>query len=166
MSLLEQIGEGLSQTWNQLSEGWREFMQRAGRALTRFRHTRHAGDLQTREDQFLSLASEWAVLPAEVRETRDTVEVRLEVPGMEAADFDISVLGNELIVRGVKQVESESTEGRYHVLECAYGEFERIIPLPVEVDDARARARYRRGILRISLPKLRRGGNVKVTVES
>jgi len=165
MSLLEQIGEGLSQTWNQLSEGWREFVQRAGRALTRFRPARHAGDLQTREDQFLSLVSEWAVLPAEVRETRDAVEVRLEIPGMEAADFDISVIGNDLIIRGVKQVESESTEGRYHVLECAYGEFERVIPLPAEVDDAHARARYRRGILRITLPKRHRGGNVKVAVE-
>ncbi|RMG28981.1 MAG: Hsp20/alpha crystallin family protein, partial [Gammaproteobacteria bacterium] len=104
-------------------------------------------------------------LPAEVRESDDRVEVRLEVPGMEAADFDIAVLGNALHVRGVKRVETESVQGRYHVLECAYGEFERVIPLPAEVDEARAQARYRRGVLHLRLPKLHRGPQVRIPVE-
>ncbi|HFD81065.1 MAG TPA: Hsp20/alpha crystallin family protein, partial [Gammaproteobacteria bacterium] len=43
--------------------------------------------------------------------------------------------------------------GRFHVIECAYGSFERAIPLPAEVDEQGARARYRRGVLTVRLPK-------------
>jgi HSP20 family protein len=40
-------------------------------------------------------------------------------------------------------------------MECAYGSFERALALPVEVDGHAADARYRRGILTVTLPKLR-----------
>jgi HSP20 family protein len=46
----------------------------------------------------------------------------------------------KLVVRGVKQIEREWTEGRYQVTECAYGRFERAIPLPDEVDSYKVRA--------------------------
>ena len=40
-------------------------------------------------------------------------------------------------------------------MECAYGCFERVIPLPEDVDMAKASARDRHGVLRVELPKLK-----------
>ena len=55
-----------------------------------------------------------------------------------------------------KKIERERNEGHYHVTECAYGHFERAIPLPEGVSDdtSKALATYKNGVLRIELPKL------------
>ena len=50
-------------------------------------------------------------------------------------------------------MEQARSEGRYHVVECAYGSFERAIPLPDDLDTDKATASYRRGILKVELPK-------------
>jgi len=71
---------------------------------------------------------------------------------MEADEFDIQVVDNYLVVRGEKQWQRDDKKGRYHLTECAYGRFERAIPLPKGVDDTQARARYRRGVLTVTLP--------------
>lgn len=51
-------------------------------------------------------------------------------------------------------------------MECAYGRFERALPLPVPVDEAGARARYKRGVLHVSLPKSRAAVRRRVEVTS
>ncbi|WP_213381443.1 Hsp20/alpha crystallin family protein [Allochromatium tepidum] len=51
----------------------------------------------------------------------------------------IQIRDGYLVIRGEKQFEHESTEGQYHVTECAYGHFERAIPLPEEVEPVRPR---------------------------
>jgi len=63
------------------------------------------------------------------------------------------VRNDVLIIRGEKRFEREQNRGNYHLMECAYGRFERAIPLPAEVDEEKARADYRRGLLRVTLPK-------------
>jgi HSP20 family protein len=79
--------------------------------------------------------------------------VRLEVPGMDKNDLDIGVQDGALVVHGEKRFEQENTEGRYRVLQCAYGSFRRVVPLPVAVLADRAQATYRNGVLRVELPK-------------
>ncbi|WJW75818.1 Hsp20/alpha crystallin family protein [Thiohalobacter sp. IOR34] len=166
MSRLEQLKEGLGQAWENLAEGWHRLRERAGQALTRFQPRLRGGELETRDEQFLQLVPQWGLLPAEIHESSDEVKVRLEVPGMEADQFDVSVLDGYLLVRGEKRHQREQQEGRYHLLECAYGSFERAIPLPAEVDDSKARARYRRGILTVTLPKTATSRSRRITIES
>jgi HSP20 family protein len=86
---------------------------------------------------------------------------------MEKSDFDLQVLDNYLVVRGEKQFERELNKGHYHVTECAYGSFERAIPLPEEVEGGKARATYSQGVLRVELPKAesRRRRKIKVNVK-
>lgn len=153
MSTFAEIGEGLERAWDTLSEGWRQLRRRATQALTRFNPGDRRGGLETTDEQFLQSASRWGLLTADVSENDDEVRVRLEAPGMEADDFDLQVNGNVLVVRGEKRVERDQVDGRFHVIECAYGSFERAIPLPAEVDEQGARARYRRGVLTVRLPK-------------
>lgn len=84
---------------------------------------------------------------------------------MDKNDLDIEVQGSALIVRGEKRFEKEETEGRYRVLQCAYGSFQRVVALPVPVVTDKAHASYKNGVLRIELPKTEAGAPRKLSVK-
>lgn len=155
MATLQQISEGLGEAWENLMDGWRKLYRRAAGAITRFKPDYKAStDLATRDEQEIAVRSSgWGILACEVFDNDDRVIVRLEAPGMEKDDFELEVVDDCLVVRGEKQMERQRTEGGYHISECAYGSFERAIPLPDAVEIARASARYTRGVLRVELPK-------------
>lgn len=152
MGTLRQLQNGLERAWDQLAEGWAHLRQRASEALTRFSRPAR-GELQPAEERWLRQAPSWGLLAAEVEEDDDQVVVRLEAPGMDPDDFDIQVVDDVLVVRGEKRFQSTSRQGAFRVMECAYGAFERAVPLPAPVDEGRAKARYRRGVLQVTLPK-------------
>jgi HSP20 family protein len=166
MSTLEQFRRSLGKTWENLTEGWHKLRETAEHAMTRFRPLSGRGELDTWEDQVVRHSADWGLLAAEVQEDEDQVTVRLEVPGMEKDNFDIDVIDDYLVVRGEKRVEKDRQEGRFHVMECAYGRFERAVPLPVGVDGNAAKAHYRRGVLSISLPKHQRARRRRIPVSS
>ena len=164
MSTLQQFREGLNDALDTLQEGWQRLYRRAAGAITRFSPGRSAATADTGHG--LSTRSiGWSVLAAEVFDSDDKVVVRMEAPGMDNKDFDIQVHDDYLVVRGEKQYEREHTEGRYRITECAYGSFERAIPLPKEVESDKAAASYRNGVLRVELPKAEAGSRaIKVKV--
>lgn len=165
MEQLQQLRRGLNRAWDGLVEGWQHLWHNAAEAVTRFTPSREEeGAADTR--QLLSQASQWGVLPAEVRETGDAIKVRLEAPGMEADDFDLQAQGDLLVVRGEKRANREERDGDYLRVESAYGRFERAIPLPAEVDADGAQARYRRGVLHVTLPKSSRERSRRVEVQT
>lgn len=156
MATWQQLREGVSRAWDSLLDGWQQLYQKASGAITRFvpGSAKEKGtNLELREMERRS--SGWGVLAAEVFDDKKNVVVRLEAPGLEPDEIDLKVLDNMLIVRGEKQLQRERDEGHYHVLECAYGAFERAIPLPAEVDSSGAKANYKRGVLRVELPKIK-----------
>jgi HSP20 family protein len=89
----------------------------------------------------------------DVAETKDNVMVTAEIPGMDAKDIDISVLGDVLTIKGEKKQEKEEKEENYHLVERMYGAFTRSITLPGAVDTEKIEATYKKGVLRITLPK-------------
>ncbi|MEJ5210747.1 MAG: Hsp20/alpha crystallin family protein [Burkholderiales bacterium] len=145
--------------WDSVTEGWRHLWESARGALTRFRpgDKTNLPQAEEVEDESFLPSLGWAMLGGEVFEDDTRVVVRLEVPGMDKADLDIQVEGDSLVVSGEKRFERESTQGRWHTLQCAYGSFRRVIPLPVPVKSEEARASYRNGVLRVELPKLEPG---------
>lgn len=164
MPTLHDLRSGLGHAWDQLAEGWRQLYQRAGHALTRFTPS-HGTAVQTAEESVARQGSRWGVLAADIAEEGDRLLINLEVPGMEPGDFDIEVGEDYLVVRGEKRIQREETRGRYHVMERAYGRFERAIPLPMPVERDGVKARYDKGVLRISLPKSGRRGGRKIDVQ-
>ncbi|CAK0747268.1 HSP20 family protein [Gammaproteobacteria bacterium] len=152
MSTMNQLRQGLGRAWEGLAEGWRHITERAGGALTRFNPVRQ--EVETPGALVERYAPRWGLLAAELREENDTLVIKLEVPGMEPEQLDVDVVDDFLVIRGEKRVEREEARGRYHVMECAYGSFERAVRLPMPVDPHRTRARYRHGVLTITLPKL------------
>ncbi len=166
MSTLQQMREGLNEALDTLLEGWQRLYRFAAGAITRFTPGKAAGQPDAGEGQDLATRSiGWSVLAAEVFDSDDKIVVRLEAPGMDNEDFDIQVHDDYLVVQGEKQVEQEHKRGRYRITECAYGRFERAIPLPENVDADRATAKYRHGVLRVELPKTDAGArSIKVNV--
>jgi len=72
---------------------------------------------------------------------------------MSADDLDIDIYENVLRIRGEKRPGSATPDGRYHLMERAFGHFKRSIPLPHGVDTANAEVSYRDGVLSVILPK-------------
>ncbi len=170
MSTLSQLRDRLSSTWENLAEGWHHLRKRASHALTRFSPIIRSGsgaEVETAQEQDMLRASRWGLLTADLWMNEDEVTVNLEVPGMDKNDFEITVVDGYLVVRGIKQLRHEHKQGTYYSIECAYGEFERAIPLPVEVDEQGATATYRKGVLSIRLPKhsKHRPRHIKVDTE-
>jgi HSP20 family protein len=149
---MNQLRQGLGRAWENLAEGWRHLSERTGDALTRFNPVRH--EVESPGALVERYAPRWGLVAAELREDSDALVVKLEIPGMEPEQLDVDVVDDFLVVRGEKRVEREEARGRYHVMECAYGSFERAVPLPMPVDPTRTRARYHHGVLTITMPKL------------
>lgn len=170
MPSMHQLRDEIGEAWEGLVHGWQRLYGRAGAAITRFsaRGQGQRADLSTVEDQETALRSAgWGVLAAEVHEEPDRIVVRLEAPGLDKEDIDVQVVQDFLVIRGEKHLERERSEGRYHIAECAYGSFERAIPLPEAVETGAASASYRRGVLRVVLPKVaeRRRRSIPVNVQ-
>ena len=153
MSTYEQLRQGLQNMWDNIAEGWQQLRENASSALTRFNPVARRDNLQTAQDIAMLRSSRWALLVVDMEESEDEISVRMEAPGMDAADFDIAVVDEQLVIRGAKRAEREHKSGSYHIMECAYGAFERAIPLPAAVDESKAKARYKRGVLTVTLPK-------------
>ena len=90
----------------------------------------------------------------EVVERDKEVRITAELPGLEEKDVELRVEDNVLVLRGEKRTEFDDAERQYS--ERSYGRFERHIALPAEVDDERANATFRSGVLPATLPKTER----------
>jgi len=103
---------------------------------------------------------------AEVAESDGEVTVKMEVPGVEKEQLQLTVADDRLTVRGEMRKESEEKRKNYYRQEIRYGAFQRSVPLPMEVDAAKASAKLKNGMLEITLPKTKqpKAQEIKVTV--
>jgi HSP20 family protein len=164
---LDELKQGLSSLLDSVSGGWQHMRQAASSALTSFRPSAQTNVPEKTEvdDMFYIPSGTWSMLGANLFEDNKRIVVRIELPGVDKNDLDIEVLDNKLIVRGEKRFEREDSEGRYRVLQCAYGAFERIVPLTVAVVPDQATASFHNGVLRVELPKADPGMPQKVRVK-
>jgi HSP20 family protein len=80
--------------------------------------------------------------------------VHAELAGIDPDEITLEVQGRELVLAGHRR--PADAEGRvYQQLEIDFGPFRRVIPLGADVDADGARARYRDGILTVTLPLAR-----------
>lgn len=101
---------------------------------------------------FQPIAEAW--MPAiDVSESGDTVTIKAEVPGMEASDIEISMVGDILTIKGQKKAEKEEKGESFHLVERSYGSFTRSVRLPAPVDPDKIEANYKQGVLTIACPK-------------
>lgn len=89
--------------------------------------------------------------PTDVYETEDHIVVKVEVAGMRAQDFEISLNARRLTISGVRH--DLSAKLGYQQMEIQYGSFEAHVHLPKPVEEDDIEATYKGGFLVVRLPK-------------
>ena len=98
----------------------------------------------------------------DVNENDKEVAIRMDVPGVDAKDLEVEVSGQVLTVRGSRNEEHE--DKRRHRRERVNGEFVRSVTLPAYVDPAALIARYEKGVLTVTVPRLPGQGPKRIEV--
>jgi HSP20 family protein len=113
-------------------------------------------------------ASLFGLPAADVREAKDAYTLAVELPGLAAEDLDLSLQGDSVVVCGHKGEEKQDATAAYRISERRFGRFERTFPLPPQVDPGRIEARFREGVLTITLPKTARAteDNSKIEIKT
>ena len=89
----------------------------------------------------------------DVSETDQELQITAELPGIDEKNLEVTVADDMLTIRGEKRDEHEQRERDYHVMERSYGSFARTLRLPFAVDPQQAKATFKDGVLRITIPK-------------
>jgi HSP20 family protein len=113
----------------------------------------------------LPTLGEWSP-KVDVTETKDTMTVKAELPGVEQADIGLSLRDNVLTIKGEKHEETEEKDKRYHRVERAYGAFVRALRLPADVDGSKASATFKDGVLTIIMPKAAEATGTTIPVKA
>src|SRR5687768_15893541 len=105
----------------------------------------------------------------DVFETERTIELVLDVPGVNADSVRIMIKGGVVLVVGEKErPEPSRGPASFHLVERDFGRFARAVRIHAAVDTSLARARLKNGELRIILQKIqeRRGREIILPVET
>ncbi len=104
---------------------------------------------------------------AEMHENHNAIDLKLEIPGLEAKDLDVQVTAEAVAIKGERHQESKTEEQGMTRSEFRYGAFQRIISLPARVQNDQVKADYKDGILHLHLPKAEAEKNkvVKVNID-
>jgi HSP20 family protein len=89
----------------------------------------------------------------DVAEDDKELVVTAELPGLDEKDFEVTLSGDVLTIKGEKRAEQQEKKGGATYMERRFGSFARSIRLPFEVRDEKVNARYDKGVLTIRVPK-------------
>ena len=133
--------------WNPFAE--MEDMQRGLSSLFDVAPFRHGSLTADRENITMP---EWAPLVDIIEDEKEYL-IKMDLPGVEKNDVQVSVENGTLMIRGERKAEKEEKGRKFHRIESYEGRFERSFTLPENVDAAHVNAEFRDGVLRIHLAK-------------
>jgi HSP20 family protein len=112
------------------------------------------------------LSGERMVPSLDLSETDGSLEVRMDVPGVDPKDLDIQVNGNLLTICGQRKEEHEEKGKTFHRVERRTGSFSRSVTLPAAVKEEGVEAQYKNGILTVTLPKTDTAKGKRIPIKS
>jgi HSP20 family protein len=83
----------------------------------------------------------------------DRVVVMAELPGLDPKDLDLSVVNNQLTIKGDRKSDKPAEDAVCHRSERDYGKFVRTVRLPFAVENDKVEAKYENGVLTVSMPR-------------
>ena len=89
----------------------------------------------------------------DMTENDKEIKISAELPGVDEKDIDVSLQKDMLTIKGEKKEEKEDKGKDYYRMERSYGSFSRTIPLPVDVETDGVEAKFKKGVLSITIPK-------------
>jgi HSP20 family protein len=102
----------------------------------------------------------------DLAETDHAIEARLDLPGVDPKDIDIQINANMLTVSGQRKEEKEEKGKTFHRVERRSGSFSRCVSLPCAVKEENVEAKYRDGVLTITMPKTEEAKSHKIPVKA
>jgi HSP20 family protein len=113
-----------------------------------------------------SLAGECSP-PVDVYETDESIEIAVDLPGVDPAAVRVLFKGGAVLIVGEKAARRSRAESSFHLVERGFGRFARAVRLARPCDGSRAVAVLANGELRITIAKIaeRRGQLVQISVE-
>jgi HSP20 family protein len=102
----------------------------------------------------------------DVYESDDSIEIVIDLPGVESGAVRVAVKGDTVLIVGEKAARRPRPESSFHLVERGFGRFARTVRLGRACDMTRIRARLADGELRVSLPKIadRRGRTIPIAI--
>jgi HSP20 family protein len=100
----------------------------------------------------LAKESVWRPL-TDVYETDRELVIRMDVAGMDQQDFDLTLSGRVLTIRGVRRDPTPTAKKHFHKMEISLGPFERNIEVPARLQISSLEAHYDNGYLLVRIGK-------------
>jgi len=147
------------------------------RAVSPFEEMDRLFDNFMTRNWFSPFQMEWPALPktsmpfegrtphVDVIDRDDEVVVKAELPGVNKKDLEISMTQNTVTIKGHTSHEEKEEKGNYYRCEMTRGSYARTLSLPADVDEDKAKASFKDGILELTLPKLKKSKRRTIQVE-
>jgi HSP20 family protein len=116
------------------------------------------------EGQDGSALLSWAPT-VDIAETDDEIRLVADIPGMEQKDINLAVKDNTLILKGERQEENKDEKTNYYRNERIFGSFYRSFSLPSMVDVDKVKAKYKDGVLTITMPKVEEARPKEISID-
>jgi HSP20 family protein len=93
------------------------------------------------------------------------VIIKAELPGVDKKDLDISVTRNTVTIKGTTSHEDKEEKGDYYRCEMSRGSYMRTLSLPAEVDETKSKAKFKDGVLELTVPKVTKSKRHSVKID-
>lgn len=110
------------------------------------------GSLASRGSQEQMTVADWQP-SVDISETPEAFQIVAELPDVKKEDIKINIENGVLSLRGERKEEKEEKGKRFHRVERSYGSFMRSFALPDNVDESKAKADVKDGILTVTIAK-------------
>ena len=105
-------------------------------------------------EPFWRRRTNWGIAPAvDIAEREKEYEITAELPGLDENDLEVKLANGTLVIQGEKKEEKEEKKKEFYLSERRYGSFRRCFQLPEGVDADKIEARFKKGLLTVTLPK-------------
>ncbi len=113
-------------------------------------------DLISQGSPLLKYTDKGWIPSVDVYETENHMIVIVEAAGVAREDMNVTLQQNILTVQGIRRNRITDKKEKLHQMEIDFGEFNRVIPLTVQVMEEEITAKFKDGLLVIYLPKMQK----------
>jgi len=112
------------------------------------------------------LAQSWT--PAvDVNETETEFFLSADMPGLDKKDVSVDIHDGVITIKGERDIDNEKSTDGYRIRERQLGSFNRSFRLPDNVNEDKVAAKFKNGVLTVTLPKtkeiLPEGRQIKIS---
>ena len=106
-----------------------------------------------------------AIATADLIDKKDALVIRAEIPGVDKDKIKVNVMEDRVDVSAEAERKKEEKEENYYCCERTYGAWQRSFSLPERVKSEQAKAKYKDGVLEITLPKTEKEKKKELKIE-